>query len=117
MTDTYDRARRRRAIWVALMPGNYGAPTTLALTTSPNPSLNGTSVTITATVATATGTPTGTVTLFDGATSLGTQSLIGMSAIRMTSTLTLGSHPLTAQYNGDPNYSGSTSNQVVHVVN
>jgi hypothetical protein len=113
----YDRGRRRRAIWIALMPGNYGAHTTLALGTAPNPSVGAASVTMTATISTASGTPTGTVTFFDGTRSLGTVALVGLVGTLATTTLGVGSHPITAQYNGDPNYSGCASNQVIQVVN
>ena len=48
------------------------AATTVALTSSANPSIYGQAVTFTATVASSTtGTPTGSVTFFDGSTALG----------------------------------------------
>lgn len=84
--------------------------TTTTLTSSPNPSYTGQSVTFTATV-TPSG-PTGTVTFFDGATSLSTVALAGGSASYPTSALTAGTHSITATYNGDTNYSGSTSSPV-----
>ncbi|MDV9203065.1 Ig-like domain-containing protein, partial [Streptomyces sp. Wh19] len=55
------------------------------------------------------GTPTGTVDFFDGATLLGTGTLSGGVATFTTSTLAIGTHPLTAVYNGDANFAGSTS--------
>ncbi|MDV9203194.1 Ig-like domain-containing protein, partial [Streptomyces sp. Wh19] len=55
------------------------------------------------------GTPTGTVDFFDGATLLGTGTLSGGVATFTTSTLAIGTHPLTAVYNGDANFTSSTS--------
>jgi len=52
---------------------------------------------------------TGTVTFFDGGTSLGTATLSGGTATFSTSALTVGSHAITATYGGDALYVGSTS--------
>jgi Big-like domain-containing protein/VCBS repeat protein len=95
------------------------ATTSTAVTSSLNPSTSGTSVTFTATVTSATaGTITGTVTFMDGATSLGTGTVgAGGVATLMTSTLTAGSHTITAQYGGDGNNTGSTSTAITQVVN
>jgi cyclophilin family peptidyl-prolyl cis-trans isomerase len=69
-----------------------------------------TPITFTATVSSANGNPTGTVTLFDGATSLGTQAVANDVATFSISSLALGDHPqITAVYSGDSNFSGSTS--------
>ena len=71
----------------------------------------GAPLTLTTQVATTTaGQPTGTVTLLDGATPLLTLpvSPSGGSAFT-TSSLTLGTHTLTALYSGDPNFTPSTS--------
>jgi sugar lactone lactonase YvrE len=58
-------------------------------------------------------TPTGTVTFFDGATSLGSAPVsggpTGVSASLPVSTLSVGTHSITATYSGDPNYALSTS--------
>ena len=95
------------------------APTTTALTSSLNPSSFGQSVTFTAT-ATSEGfkvTPTGAVTFFDGSTSLGTSNLnASAQATLSTSTLTVGTHNITATYNGDSNYASSTSSVVSQLV-
>ncbi|MFI5775400.1 Ig-like domain-containing protein, partial [Streptomyces sp. NPDC051658] len=53
--------------------------------------------------------PTGTVSFFDGATLLGTTSLSGGVAVFTTSTLAIGTHSLTAVYNGSGNFNASTS--------
>lgn len=84
--------------------------TTTTLTSSSNPS-SGQDVTFTATVKAVSGTvtPTGSVTFFDGGTSLGTATLSGGQASFTTKTLADGVHPITAQYFGDSSFNGSTS--------
>jgi Big-like domain-containing protein len=89
------------------------------LTASPNPSTPGQSVTFTATVSvtSGTGTPTGTVTFKDGGTTIGTGNLTpGGTATFTTSTLSSGSHSITAVFGGDTNFSGSTSAAVVEQI-
>ncbi|WP_405583027.1 Ig-like domain repeat protein [Streptomyces sp. NBC_01190] len=88
------------------------AATTTALTSAPDPSVFGQPKTLTATVTPVPpglGIPIGTVSFFDGATFLGTGIVIGGVATFITSTLTVGSHALTAVYSGDVNFTGSTS--------
>ena len=91
-------------------------PTTTTVSSSQNPSTAGQPVTFTATVAGAGGPPAGTVTFFDGVTSLGTVPLSFGSAQLTTSALTVGSHSITAQYNGNATFAGSTSAPLVQVV-
>ncbi|KJY40556.1 hypothetical protein VR41_14890, partial [Streptomyces sp. NRRL B-1568] len=55
------------------------------------------------------GTPTGTVSFFDGAALLGSAPLVGGVATLSVSTLSVGSHPLTAVYGGDTNFVSSIS--------
>src|SRR5262249_42062102 len=60
------------------------------------------------------GTPTGTVTFSEGTTVLGTAPVALDSsgnyvATLLTSTLSAGTHQLTAAYSGDANYGASTS--------
>jgi Bacterial Ig-like domain (group 3)/FG-GAP-like repeat len=95
------------------------AATTAAVASSLNPSTAGASVTFTATVTSATaGTITGTVTFFDNGTQIGTGTLSGGKATFATSTLTTGTHPITASYGGDANYAASAvSTAVSQVVN
>ena len=73
----------------------------------------GQSVTFTATVSPLTGSnvPTGTVTFFDGTTSLGTAPLNAIRGVATfsTTTLALGNHSITATYGGDSKDAGSTS--------
>ena len=96
------------------------AATSTALSTNPNPSVTGESVTLTATVAAVApgaGTPAGTVTFYDGATSLGAGSLSGGTATLSTTALEAGSRSLTASYAGEPDFTGSTSDAVTQTVN
>ncbi len=91
------------------------ADTTTALTSSVNPSKFGQSVTFTATVSVSSpgsGTPSGTVTFKEGATTLGTGTLSGGVATFMTNALAVGHHDITAVYEGDSSFNGSTSNTV-----
>ncbi len=95
-------------------------PTTTTLTSSANPSTFGQAVTFTATVSTtATGTlvPGGTVTFLDGTTTLGTGTVSMGHATFMTSTLGAGTHMITARYEGDVNFTTSTSGALTQTVN
>ena len=97
--------------------------TTTAVVSSAATSMSGSPVTFTATVAgtSPTKVPTGTVTFMDGATTLGTTSLSAaasvpgsvdtytVTATYTTSTLTGGSHNITAIYSSDLNFLASTS--------
>jgi Ca2+-binding RTX toxin-like protein len=96
--------------------------TATSLQSNANPSVYGQQVTFTATVTTSgSGTPTGTVTFSDGNTVLGTQSLNQVAgndqAMFSTTTLSVATHSITATYNGDPNFTTSTSSAVSQVVN
>ncbi len=95
-----------------------GTPSNTALVSSLNPSVFGQSVTFTATVTGTGPTPTGSVTFMDGITPLVTVPLNGSAQASLTtSTLIVGSHPITAVYGGDTTYAGSTSPIVNQVVN
>ena len=96
---------------VTLQITGGGATTSnTALAATPNPARSGAPVTFTATITGAGGTPTGTVTFKDGATSIGTSALDGSGhATLITSSLTTGSHAITAVYGGDGTYATSTS--------
>jgi hypothetical protein len=90
--------------------------TTTLLSASTNTVTYGQAVTLTATVALSTptgnviaSTATGTVTFNDGAVQLGQAAVSAGKAILISSTLTGGSHSLTATYSGDSSYSGSVS--------
>jgi hypothetical protein len=91
---------------------------TTALTSSANPSAAGMPVTFTAAVTGTGGTPTGTVTLKDGATTIGSSTLDGGGhATFAISALAAGSHSLTAVYGGDSNFASSTSPVLTQTVN
>jgi len=99
-----------------------GSPTTTTLTSSANPSNPGANVTLTGSVI---GTsPTGTVNFLDGLSSIGACSAIALSgsgntrtAACSTTTLTVGTHNITAVYSGDGTNAGSTSSGLSQVVN
>src|SRR5262245_49138363 len=91
------------------------AGTTVMLVSSLNPANYGQSVTFTATVLPAAS--TGTVQFLDGATLLGSAVLSSGMASFSTSSLTAGSHSMTARYVGDTNYAGSTSAVLLQTVN
>lgn len=100
-----------------VVAGDFESTTTL--TSSLNPSTSGQTVTFTATV---TGefeaTPVGTVTFQEGAVTLGTGNLDGDGkATFATSTLTVGTHTITATYAGDAAFDVSTSSPLSQVVN
>lgn len=93
--------------------------TSTALTALPTSGATGVSVSFTATVTPASGavTPSGTVTFYDGATSIGTGSLNASGvATFSTATLSAGSDSITAQYGGATAFSGSTSAAVIVTV-
>ena len=90
--------------------------TTLALTSGSTPAAVGASLTFTATVAGSA--PTGDVNFYDGVTLVSTQALSGNTAAFTTSSLALGTHPITARYVGntanDPSVSPTVAVQVVN---
>ena len=98
------------------------ASTTTTLTSSANPSVFGQSVTFTAVVAAVPsggGTPTGTVNFMDGthdARHRHTRTPRARPRFS-TSSLSIGTHSITAVYAGDTNYTTSTSTAVSQVVN
>ena len=79
------------------------------LTSSPNPSSSGAAVTFTATITSPTVKPTGPVTFTAGKTVLGTAQLSNGKAELTTSTLSVGSTPVTATYYGDSNIAKSSA--------
>ena len=86
------------------------ASSTMALTSSANPSRFGQTVTFRATMSSSTGggVPTGTVTFFINGVVAGT-GVINASGLATfaTNTLAVGNHTVTASYNGDGNFTGS----------
>ena len=97
------------------------APTTTSLTITPNPAYATQAVTMVATVA-AQGTsvqPTsGSITFYDGTTSLGTQPVGASGAATLTiSTLAVGTHPISATFQpANSTFAASTSSGVNEVI-
>jgi arabinan endo-1,5-alpha-L-arabinosidase len=94
------------------------AATTTALTTSSASVNTGVAVKLTAAVSSAgRSVTTGSVTFYDGATSLGAVALnTAGRAVYSSSSLTAGTHSLTASYGGNKPYASSTSRAVTVTV-
>jgi hypothetical protein len=91
------------------------AATTTALTQDPEKTVCGEKVTFTATVAPPNA--TGQVNFFDGPVQIGSGTLVmGVATLSIT-TLTVGTHSVTAVYKGDACHAGSSSGPVDHRVN
>jgi hypothetical protein len=84
------------------------------LNVAPNPVLVENTVTLTATVSSAVSAPTGMVSFYDGAssTALGSSPVSGGVATLPVSTLSVGTHSITAIYSGDGNFLTQTSSPV-----
>ncbi|HEY0308298.1 MAG TPA: Ig-like domain repeat protein, partial [Acidobacteriaceae bacterium] len=93
-----------------------GAIPTITLTASPNPVFLLNPVRLTATATSASITPTGSVTFYDGATPLGTLLLTGGTATLSVSNFGMGTHTITAQYNGGTGFLPATSPSVLETV-
>jgi len=96
----------------------YDSATVLTVDTA-SPAERGTAITFTATVGpTVSGkTPTGTVTFKDGVKILGTAALDASGiAVFTVSSLSVGSHSITAVYAGDNCFYASTSNTIIFVI-
>lgn len=103
-------------------------PSTFQVTSSANPSTPGQAVSFTVaitgvaaaqtvSVSKALVVPTGTVTLSDGATTLGSALLVDGSATISTPLLTaLGNHSIVANYSGDANFQAATSTAFAQMV-
>ena len=91
------------------------APSSTALNTSNAVAQFATSITFTATVSgVSSSTPTGNVAFNDGAITLATVPLNTLGiATYINSTLTAGTHTITAVYLGDADYATSTSTQII----
>jgi hypothetical protein len=86
---------------------------TLTVASSLAPSNYGQSVTFTATISDSVA---GTITFYDGETSLGTGTISGSTATYTTSTLTAGTHSITASWAGNSSYNTITSQAVGQIV-
>ena len=92
------------------------AAPSVALESSANPALVGSSVTLTATVSSSVSTPSGSVDFYDGTTLLGSGTLASGIATYETPDLAAGTHSITAEYSGDSNFTIVTSSEVSQVV-
>lgn len=81
--------------------------TTTSLSASSTSATYGTSITFTAAVSPTTA--TGTITFYDGTTTLGSSSISSGAAALTTASLAAGSHSITAIYGGSSTYASSTS--------
>jgi RHS repeat-associated protein len=86
---------------------------TLTVSGLPNPSTFNQAVTFTATISSG---PTGTITFYDGGTSIGPGSINGTVATITTNALAVGSHSITASWPGNPSYNPVTSSPVTQTV-
>jgi sugar lactone lactonase YvrE len=93
--------------------------TTTGLTAAPNPANAGASVTLSAKVSPApTGSPLGSISFTDGATLLSSVDIDSSGAASLaTSSLSVGSHTITAVYSGNAAFATSTSTAVTEVIN
>jgi uncharacterized delta-60 repeat protein len=97
-TATFDRTATTTTVSSSLNPSTFSAPVTF-------------------TVVVAGSGPTGTVTVRDGAMTLATGLALSAGSASVTlSTLTTGTHTITAQYSGDTSNAGSTSAPLTQVV-
>ncbi|MFS0725211.1 Ig-like domain repeat protein [Paenibacillus sp. 1P07SE] len=82
--------------------------TTMVLTVPPGPVVFGEALVFTADVAAASGTPEGTVTFRNGAAVLGVEELAdGKAVLSGVDDLAVGTHTITAEYDGSGRYAGS----------
>ncbi len=97
---------------------SLSAATSTSLSVSPNPATPGQTVTFTATVTSTAGTPTGLVEFSEGTTDFGTATLnsSGQASLQV-STLTLGSHNITATYQANTAFLGSSSTVPLSIAN
>ncbi len=94
------------------------SPATLTLSSSANPSVAGQGVSLTVVASNG---ATGTIKVLDGSVTLATLTLPGLAANNQVSltnltTLTAGSHNITASYSGDAKFLATTSAILVQVV-
>lgn len=96
------------------------SPTTLALTSNPNPADQGATVTLAATLSPyvngSLSTDGETVTFLNGTTTLGTAMLKSGQASLQVSTLPAGADSVTASYPGDTNFTASVSSAIAQTI-
>ena len=101
------------SLYMSLAPASALPTPTLTVSSSPNPSTYGQSVIFTATISSG---PVGTITFYDGNTSLGTGSISGTTATLTTSAQAAGNHSITASWPGNSSYAAVTSSAITQTV-
>jgi hypothetical protein len=89
----------------------------VVLTATPATATVGTAVALGASVAGTGAAPTGSVIFLDGTTTLATVNLASGAASYSTAALTVGTHTITAKYNGDSNYAALTTTPQTVTIN
>ena len=120
LTAVYDGDGVHGASASTAVTENILETTSTAVTSSEHPSVLGDSVVFTATVTPAPDggtTPGGTIIFYDGATTLGSQTMSSGAASLTVSSLAVGTHSITAAYSGDTENVASTSPAFSQVVN
>jgi hypothetical protein len=107
--DSADSASTSSAVSVVVNATQLQA-SAVTLAASASTAVSGQAITLTATVKPASA--TGTVTFNDGSTSIGSGTLLQGQAVLTLSTLSVGTHSLTAAYGGDAADQASTSTAV-----
>ena len=100
--------RTPAAATIAFAKANVG----IALASSVTTATPGSPVTLTATITFPAGVPTGHVTLYDGSTVIATLTPTNGVAAFTDSSLSNGTHSITAAFAGDSNYNSATSSAV-----
>jgi hypothetical protein len=88
----------------------------VSLAASASPAFLSNPITFTATVSSSAITPTGSVTFYDGTTLIGTGVMSSGQATVTTSSLTMGSHTISAVYSGDTSYGPATSGNLPETI-
>ncbi len=89
------------------------ATPSILLSSSATPAAYGSTITLAASIL---GGGSGTVTFFDGGTSIGTAPVIGNLATLATASLAVGTHSLTASWPGNANYTAGHSTALTQVI-
>lgn len=118
---TTDNSRNATSPYVSqviTLNGNaIGSSTTLTLHSDLNPSAYGQAITLQATITAAGTPPAASVTFYDGSVVLGTAS-IGANGIAtmVTSSLSVGTHNVSANYVGNGNFLASSSSVLTQII-
>jgi len=96
--------------------GSSALVSSMTLTSSSVKVATGQPITFTASLNVDGSSPTGSVTFFDGNTTLGTQAIGSSVASLTTSSLALGTHTITANYGGDKNHEIVTAGPLYEAV-